>query len=164
MRPAGGAPCAPTFDSDSGSGVLAEDVNGAFSITKTFQFSTAGSHVLCLWLASSSSHPNPVSGPQPETFNVAAPPTLIDTSATLRRHRARYSGKIVTQAGCRLGRDVTLRKVGNSQSFGRAVSRADGGFTIRRSRRVGGHVFVSVAARTKGQIVCRAGSSGRIRG
>lgn len=75
VRPAGGAACAPTHRADSGTSVLyGADVNGAFSIPATTTQQTAGSYLLCLWLARSDDDPAPFAGPQPQLFNVAAPP------------------------------------------------------------------------------------------
>jgi len=76
IRVAGGAPCAPTYEADTGSGLVnGRDVNGAFSVSATFTEESAGSYVLCLWLASSSTDVSPVAGPQPETFSVVNVPT-----------------------------------------------------------------------------------------
>jgi hypothetical protein len=70
----GSATCAPTYSSDSGSGIISgKSVNGAYTLTDTETESTAGPYVLCLWLASSSSDTQPVAGPQPQPFTVAVP-------------------------------------------------------------------------------------------
>ena len=75
IRAAGGAPCAVSYDADSGSGLLnGRSVNGAFTITTTTTQSTAGAYLICLWLAGSSSDGAPVAGPQPATFTVTEPP------------------------------------------------------------------------------------------
>ncbi len=75
IRPAGGAPCATSYSADSGRGLIdGKSVNGAFSVTATTTQSTAGTFLICLWLADSSSDAAPVAGPQPATFTVADPP------------------------------------------------------------------------------------------
>ena len=75
IRPSGGAPCAQTYNADSGSNLIDEDeVNGAFTEQATTTQSTAGTYLICLWLASSPNDTSPIAGPQPETFTVAAPP------------------------------------------------------------------------------------------
>ncbi len=75
IRGAGGAPCAPTFDAETGSSLIdGQNVNGSFSQQATTQPLTAGNYLICLWLASSSTDPSPTAGPQPEMFTVTAPP------------------------------------------------------------------------------------------
>ncbi len=75
IRSAGGAPCAPSASADSGSALIyGTDVNGAFSLTTTTTRDTAGSYLICMWLADSSSDGSPVAGPQPATFTVTEPP------------------------------------------------------------------------------------------
>lgn len=75
IRPAGGAPCAPSASTDSGNGLIyGTDVNGAFSVATTTTLDTAGAYLLCMWLADSSTDAAPVAGPQPATFTVTEPP------------------------------------------------------------------------------------------
>lgn len=75
IRPSGGAPCAQTYDADTGSSLIDEqEVNGAFTEQATTTQSTAGTYLICLWLASSPNDTSPIAGPQPETFTVASPP------------------------------------------------------------------------------------------
>lgn len=175
VRAAGGAGCAPTYGADTGSSVLSGSaVDGAFSIPATTTQSTAGNYVLCLWLAQSSSDPRPIAGPQPQPFTVVAPPPplplppppeSITASTTVRRAAARYSGRIVSRADCRSRRTVVLRRSGSgTRTFGRAVSRTNGTFTIRRSRRLRGRVYVVVLPRTQGVVTCRSARSFTIRG
>jgi|GEM_PF-2290251 len=74
IRPAGGAPCATSYSADSGQSLMnGRSVNGAFTEQATTTQSTAGSYLICLWLADSSSDGAPVAGPQPATFTVIAP-------------------------------------------------------------------------------------------
>jgi len=74
IRTAGGAGCAPTASSDSGSYLLAGTaVNGAFAFAvETRQ--AAGTYLVCLWLAEDSDDASPIAGPQTVTFTVHAPP------------------------------------------------------------------------------------------
>jgi hypothetical protein len=75
VRPAGGASCAPTYEADPGQNLIdGTSVNGAFTEQATTTQSTAGTYLICLWLASSANDTSPVAGPQPETFTVASPP------------------------------------------------------------------------------------------
>jgi hypothetical protein len=74
IRPSGGAPCAQTYNADSGSNLIDEDeVNGAFTEQATTTQATTGTYLICLWLAGSPNDTSPIAGPQPETFTVAAP-------------------------------------------------------------------------------------------
>ncbi|HEX8121707.1 MAG TPA: hypothetical protein VF549_10640 [Solirubrobacteraceae bacterium] len=83
IRGAGGAPCAQTYDADSGSSLIdGESVNGNFSVPATTKQDEAGSYLVCLWLASSSTDASPVAGPQPLSFDVGYPPTPPPPSPT----------------------------------------------------------------------------------
>jgi hypothetical protein len=74
VRPAGGAPCGPSYSADTGSSVVdGYNVNGAFTTTATVTEASAGNYMLCLWLAASESDSAPIAGPQPIPFTVAAP-------------------------------------------------------------------------------------------
>lgn len=108
---------------------------------------------------------NPIPPPPP------APPPVVTpiryaTAVTLRRRKARYSGRVSTAAECRVGRRVVLRRAGSGlRSFGVGVTRSNGTFTIRRSRRLRGRVHaVVVAARAAPTVLCSSGRSRRIRG
>ena len=75
IRPAGGATCAQTYETDSGSNLIeGQNVNGSFSEQATTTQLTAGTYLICLWLASSANDTSPIAGPQPETFTVVSPP------------------------------------------------------------------------------------------
>jgi hypothetical protein len=179
IRPAGPAGCAPTYSADTGNSVLfASPVNGAFSLPVNTTQTAAGSFVLCLWLAQSSTDATPIAGPQPQPFNVigppppppppfiAPPPSRVAATSTLRRRGARYSGRIVSTDGCRTRRTVVLRRVGSgSKSFGRAVSRANGTFTIKRGSRLHGQLYVTVLTRKASTtVICSTARSATIRG
>jgi hypothetical protein len=74
IRAAGGAPCAPTYESDSGQSLIdGKEVNGSFSTQAMTTQSSAGTYLICLWLARSANDTSPIAGPQPETFTVASP-------------------------------------------------------------------------------------------
>jgi hypothetical protein len=171
VRTAGGSGCAPTYGADSGDEVMdGDDVNGSFSLTATTTQSTPGNYLLCLWLAQSSTDPNPVAGPQPQPFTVTGPTpvvqrTRVAASSTLRRRGARYSGRISTSASCSGRRTVVLRRAGTGvKSFGRTLSRANGTYTISRSTRLRGTVYVIVTARSQGGTICSSTRSTQIRG
>jgi hypothetical protein len=77
VRGAGGAPCAADADADSGTDLIdGTAVNGSFSIPATVsgRDRAAGTYVICIWVADSSSDTTPVAGPQPTSFTVVAPP------------------------------------------------------------------------------------------
>jgi hypothetical protein len=75
VRPAGGAPCAPTYEADSGGNLIdGASVNGSFSTQAKTTQSKAGQYLICLWLAGSGNETPVIAGPQPEMFTVASPP------------------------------------------------------------------------------------------
>lgn len=177
VRPAGGAPCAATYSDDPGRHVLNfVDVDGTFSKQTTLTLEDAGNYVLCLWLARSGTDTSPIAGPQPQPFSVVAPPppvlppgpTLIGSKVSAKRQgvrAVRYSGRVTTTPGCRRNRSVVLRRVGfGARSFGRAVTRADGTYTIRRSRRLRGRVYTVVSQSKRGVITCTTARSSSFRG
>jgi hypothetical protein len=175
VRPSGGTGCAPTFSADVGDDLIFDKaVDGAFSIPVTTTQRTAGSYLLCLWLARSSTDPAPIAGPQPQPFNVVGPPpppqavvppTLVAASSTLRRRGSRYSGRISTRSDCRGRRTVVLRRLGSrTRSFGRTLTRNDGTFTLQRTRRLRGSIYVVVVARRQAQTICSMARSPAIRG
>lgn len=54
-RATGGAPCAPSYDTDTGRGLFSgENANGAFSFKTTYTFPSSGTFMFCIWIASSS--------------------------------------------------------------------------------------------------------------
>lgn len=74
IRRAGGAPCAVSWDADSGNSLVDwEDVDGSFSIQATTSEDSPGQYMLCMWLADSESDTAPVAGPQVAYFTVPAP-------------------------------------------------------------------------------------------
>ena len=92
---AAGAPCAPTFDSDTGSSVIdGSSVNGAFTATGTTAQQQPGSYVLCLWLASSSSDAAPIAGPQAIPFTVVQPPPKVTSASVLNCRSGRHVGSV----------------------------------------------------------------------
>jgi hypothetical protein len=92
VRAAGGAPCAPTYDSDSGDSVLYEDdVNGAFTLTATTRQANPGHYLICLWLASSSRDAAPIAGPQAVAFDVVQPPPRVASTSVLNCSNGRRS-------------------------------------------------------------------------
>jgi hypothetical protein len=75
VRPAGGAPCAATYEADSGENLInGQSVNGSFSTQAETTQSKAGQYLICLWMAGSGNETPAIAGPQPETFTVATPP------------------------------------------------------------------------------------------
>jgi hypothetical protein len=129
IRRAGGAGCAPTASSDTGTYLLSEAaVNGAFSLpTETRQ--PVGSYLVCVWLADSSSDTTPISGPQSATFTVVAPPPpppppcVVPALGSDRRGRTVKAQ--IRAANCRVGART------------RVYSRKRKGDVIRLSPRTG---------------------------
>lgn len=177
VRPAGGAPCAATYDADSGTGVVSgTSVNGTFSVQGTMTLEDAGQYQLCLWLAGSSDDASPTSGPQPVMFTVGAPapapvpesipvtpdPTKYASSISLRRRGARYSGRVASAGEDCLGnRTVRLRK--GSRTIASTRTRYNGTYTIQLSRKARGRVYVSVSARVNSDVRCTAARSSSVR-
>jgi hypothetical protein len=124
IRATGGAPCAPTFEADSGQSlVYGQEVNGSFSTQTTTQQS-AGTYLICLWLASSPNDPHPVAGPQPETFTVATPapppppPPPCVVPALSANVRLASIERRIQSAHCRVGR---IRYTHNKRRKGSVV-------------------------------------------
>lgn len=75
VRPAGGAPCASTYNADFGTNLIeGQSVNGSFSTQAKTTQSKAGQYLICLWLAGSGNETPVIAGPQPEMFTVVSPP------------------------------------------------------------------------------------------
>jgi hypothetical protein len=78
FRPAGGAPCAPSYDTDSGESLIGgRDVNGNYSEQTTYTMSDAGTYTFCIWLADYSSA---VSSPITQTIAFRRPTGSITAS------------------------------------------------------------------------------------
>jgi hypothetical protein len=175
LRPAGGAGCAASYSADSGTALLYGDsVDGAFSLPVTTTQSTAGSYLLCLWLATSSTDAAPIAGPQPQRFDVVGPPppappvaapTRVPASSSLQRRGSRYSGRLTTAGECLARRTVVLRRAGSgTRSFGQTLTRSNGTFTFQRKRRLRGRVYAVVLTRRNAHTICSAGRSATTRG
>jgi hypothetical protein len=114
IRSAGGAPCAPTYEADSGGNLInGQSVNGSFSTQATTTQSKAGQYLICLWLAGSGNETPVIAGPQPETFTVASPtpppppppppPPCVVPSFNSRMHLSTVERRI-SAAHCRVGK------------------------------------------------------------
>jgi hypothetical protein len=90
----------------------------------------------------------------------------FSTAVTIKRHGARYGGRVVSPSpGCVSGRRVVLRRVGGgTRSYGSAVTSSTGTFTIRRSRRLRGRVYLAVAGMATGTLICDKTASKLMRG
>jgi hypothetical protein len=113
IRTAGGAPCAPTYEADTGSDLIeGQNVNGSFSDQATTTQSKAGTYLICLWLASSANDTSPIAGPQPETFTVASPPPppppCVVPAFSSRMHLSTVEQRI-RAAHCAVGRVIYVR-------------------------------------------------------
>jgi hypothetical protein len=90
----------------------------------------------------------------------------VAASVTLKRRGSTYSGRVSSpQAGCVAKRRVVLRVVGKgTRAYGSATVRSRGTFTIRRSKRLRGRVYVALAATKTSTLICEKAASKRIRG
>jgi hypothetical protein len=96
VRAAGGAGCAPTFQADSGQGLVnGQNVNGSFSVQANTTETSAGAYLLCLWLADSSSAIPAIAGPQPETFTVVSPPPIVSSFCLRDRAGVGHDQRVV---------------------------------------------------------------------
>lgn len=131
-----GAPCAQTYDADTGTGLIGDtNVNGSFSVQATTTQQRAGNYVVCLWLATSSNDTAPVAGPQPVPFTVAAPPpppcvvpgvTRKSLATAKRRIRAAHcsAGRVTRRHSRSVRRGAVIRstpKAGTQLASGAAV-------------------------------------------
>lgn len=95
VRPAGGASCAPSWESDTGDSVISGiKVNGSFSEQGTTTQQEPGSYVLCLWLAASDTDTQPIAGPQPIPFSVVQPPPKVSSASALNCRTGRHVGSV----------------------------------------------------------------------
>lgn len=107
VRTAGGAPCAPTYESDPGSEIIqGDEVNGSFSVSASLDESTAGSYLICMWLAGSESETPAIAGPQPLEFNVGHPaaPTVCMPPAVPAGDSLVNVKSALRVAHCKVGR------------------------------------------------------------
>jgi len=95
-------------------------VDGTFSLQDTLSRDDPGTYLLCTWLARSSTDTTPIAGPQPTTFQVAAPPppppACIVPSFTPGAPVAQVAGAL-TAANCSVGR----RRYTLSRSYARGT-------------------------------------------
>lgn len=114
-RPAGGAPCAPSASSDTGSesfnGVWdgstfnGSNVNGDLTIDKSGRWGTPGTFQFCIWLA--------------DSFSQSVTP--FTQQVTFRRPTGAISG-VVTPGAPLVGQSVTLAVTGSSEAPKRAYA------------------------------------------
>jgi hypothetical protein len=91
LRPAGGPPCAASYDADAGGSLLdGWSVLGPFSINEIYTQPLAGQTVICLWLAGSSDDTLPIGGPQQQLFTVVEPPKPALSSVVAVDCRTRH--------------------------------------------------------------------------
>jgi hypothetical protein len=110
IRRAGGAACAPSYDSDSGDSLIdGQSANGNFSVQAMTTQAQAGKYLICLWLADSGDSTTPIAGPQPETFTVAPPPAPCVVPRFKHGTTLKAMKKKLNAAHCTLGRVVYVR-------------------------------------------------------
>ncbi len=106
-RPANGAACAPTAESDPGRalpGIYGVDVDGSFQISSRLTLETIGSYLVCVWLADYSGDPSPIAGPLATTFSVVSAPPPCRVPSVRRGTSVRAVLDKLTKAGCTAGR------------------------------------------------------------
>lgn len=118
-RPTGGAPCAPSFSTDSGEGgslfnamFSGQDVNGNFVLTTSRVWTRSGSFLFCIWLADSAS----------------TSVTPIAQIITFRRPTGTISGTVAPVSPL-VNQNATLTVTGSSEAPKRVYAslRAGGG-------------------------------------
>jgi hypothetical protein len=112
-----GAPCAATYSADPGDEVVdGVSVDGAYAVPGKIKVDH-GTHVICMWLARSSTDATPLAGPQPLVFTIPAPPPpcVVPTVASGTPLASVTSS--LAAAGCSLGR----RKYAASSRFARGT-------------------------------------------
>ena len=88
-RATGGAPCAPSYDADSGTHVFSnEDVSGTFELRSTETFSAAGTYRFCIWIAEG---PWVITSPIAQEVKLRAPTGSIGATIDPAAPRPRQS-------------------------------------------------------------------------
>lgn len=152
-RPAGGAPCSPTYASDSGTGLIGGNlVNGSFTVLGSPMTFKRGRYQVCMWLAGSSGDQSPIGGQQTAVFDVRSLATALAAKLTSRRgQRIRVSGKVTSPFGLPAGTCLLQRAAGSSwKTVGSAPAHADGSCAFTRR--------VAVTGRFNFRVVFRPGS------
>jgi hypothetical protein len=107
VRKAGGAPCAASYESDTGTELIeGTTVNGAFTLPVTVSSSSPGDHLMCLWLAEVTDRSALIAGPQPVLFDVQRPCVVPAVGTRMKLKRAQ---KKLVAAGCTAG-TVTFKR------------------------------------------------------
>jgi hypothetical protein len=84
VRPAGGAPCAATYDADAGANLRnGEDVDGAFVTRPLTSQPDVGQYLICMWLAGAPDDPAPIAGPVAQLYDVVQPPAVASRLVTV---------------------------------------------------------------------------------
>ncbi len=111
VKPAGGAGCAPSYETDSGESVIdGASVNGAFAEHATHNGSQAATYELCAWLASGPSAAPAIAGPQSVIFTVGAPapPPPLPPACVVPNYKTDTAlnalKRRIVAAHCRVGR------------------------------------------------------------
>jgi hypothetical protein len=108
-RAAGGAPCAPTAFTDSGTWVDASfyglPVNGAFSLQRILTWRAPGTWMFCFWLASDEAAV-PTQPPMTQLITVRSPAGAISASVSPNPPRAGDPAKITVAGSSEAPRQV----------------------------------------------------------
>lgn len=128
IRPAGGAPCAPTPRSDSGSSlVYGTSVDGAFNVPIEAKLDTRGTFLICAWLADDSGDLDAIAKLEQTITNV---PLVIPSPAPVVSS-VKWSGrKLRTTVGLSAGGRIVLRLVGKGRRIGIGAVTASGPRTV----------------------------------
>jgi hypothetical protein len=105
-RPAGGAPCAPSYQSDTGEGISAlsrTSVNGPFSVQAAIGWDKVGSELFCMWLAGDSFE---VSVPFAQTITFRAPVGAISAAIAPAVPRPGQAAQVTVSGSTEAPREV----------------------------------------------------------
>lgn len=101
MRPAGGAPCAPSFTADSGTVLVTyKEVNGGYRVNANVTQRRAGAYLACLWLTRESGSDAPLAL-QSTVFTVRSPCRVPTVGRTMTLRGAKSA---LVRARCRVGK------------------------------------------------------------
>ena len=128
IRPAGGAPCAPTYASDPGSGLVSGNVaDGAFNVPVETTLTTRGTFLICSWLAASRGDLAPLAVAQTTITNV---PPVVPSPAPVVSSVKVTGRKLRTTVGLSKGGRIVVKLIGKGRRIGIGAVNASGPRTI----------------------------------
>lgn len=128
IRPVGGAPCAPTYGSDTGGGLASGTrAEGSFNVPVETTLSTRGRFVICSWLAGSSGDLAPLAMTQTVITNI---PPVIPSPAPVVSSVKVTGRKLRTTVGLSKGGRVVVKLIGKGRRISIGAVSASGPRTI----------------------------------